>query len=458
MSYFWFLIACILGFIVWHSYKKSNQYKIDISAQTKKLYEQGQLLDLANSKLNRVGEAEQVIRNLNSQIEEIRSEYAIKKTYLNEVESRLRLYSNDLELIEQGVYEPIFSFDLSEDYKQALTKNKELQKEMIKQQKAVISEDTWEIVGANGKKKSGEKLTKNNIHLTLRAFNGECDSIISRVSWSNIHTASKKIADAFNSINKKNEINLIYISQTYLQLKLDELHLKFEYLEKLQQEKEERAELRRIEREEEKLRESIEDAEEQEREYEENLAKIRKEIEKSVGEEKVRLQAQIDLLNEQLEKAHEKKERALSMAQQTKMGYVYIISNIGVFGENIYKIGLTRRVDPFERINELSDAALPFRFDVHAMIYSENAPELESKLHKHFNDRRINKVNYRKEFFEAKLEEIKEIVEQLGHTALFHPIPEAKEYRQTLQVIENINKIEIKDPTILDIDTLPSSI
>ncbi|WP_168383925.1 GIY-YIG nuclease family protein, partial [Acinetobacter indicus] len=103
-------------------------------------------------------------------------------------------------------------------------------------------------------------------------------------------------------------------------------------------------------------------------------------------------------------------------------------------------------------------AALPFRFDVHAMIYSENAPELESKLHKHFNDRRINKVNYRKEFFEAKLEEIKEIVEQLGHTALFHPIPEAKEYRQTLQVIENINKIEIKDTTILDIDTLPSSI
>ena len=207
-----------------------------------------------------------------------------------------------------------------------------------------------------------------------------------------------KIADIFNNINKKNEINLIYISQSYLQLKLDELNLKFEYLEKIQQEKEERAELRRIQREEEKLRESIEDAEEQEREYEAKLAKIRKEIEKSVGEEQIRLKAQIDLLNEQLENAHQKKERALSMAQQTKMGYVYIISNIGVFGENIYKIGLTRRVDPFERINELSDAALPFRFDVHAMVYSENAPELESKLHRYFDDRRINKVNYRKEF------------------------------------------------------------
>lgn len=458
MSFFWFLIVCFLGFIVWKNYEKSKQYIKEISDQQKKIYEQSQQLDLVNRKLNRVGEVEQVIQKLTAQIEDMKSEYVIKKNYLDEVENRLKLYSNDLELIDQGIYEPVFSFDLSDEYKQALLKNKEIQKEMIKQEKAIISEESWEIVGANGKKKSGEKLTKNNINLTLRAFNGECDAIISRVSWSNIHTASKKIADAFNSINKKNEINLIYISQAYLQLKLDELHLKFEYLEKLQQEKEERAELRRIEREEEKLRESIEDAEEQEREYEEKLAKIREEIEKSAGEEQVRLQAQIDLLNEQLEEAHQKKERALSMAQQTKMGYVYIISNIGVFGENIYKIGLTRRIDPFERINELSDAALPFRFDVHAMIYSDNAPELESKLHRHFNDRRINKVNYRKEFFEAKLEEIKEIVEQLEHTALFHPIPEAKEYRQTLQIIENINKITIKSSPILDLDTLPGSI
>lgn len=237
MSYFWFLIACILGFIVWKSYEKAKKYKKDILDQQKELYEQNQKLDLINRKLNRVGEVEQVIKNLSIQIEEKRSEYLIKKNYLDEVENRLKLYSNDLELIDQGIYEPVFSFDLSDEYKQALLRNKETQKEMIKQEKAVISEEVWEIVGANGKKKSGEKLTKNNIHLTLRAFNGECDAIISRVSWSNIHTASKKIADTFNSINKKNEINLIYISQAYLQLKLDELHLKFEYLEKLQQRK-----------------------------------------------------------------------------------------------------------------------------------------------------------------------------------------------------------------------------
>lgn len=92
------------------------------------------------------------------------------------------------------------------------------------------------------------------------------------------------------------------------------------------------------------------------------------------------------------------------------------------------------------------------------MIYSENAPELESKLHRHFNDRRINKVNYRKEFFEAKLEEIREIVSQFGHDALFHPIPEAKEYRQTLEIIENINKVMLEKPTILNVNPLPSSI
>ena len=457
MSFFWFLISCVLGLIVWKSYEKVKQYKKDILDQQKKLSVQSQQLDLVNGKLNRVGDVEQVIKNLSTQIEEMRSDYLIKKSYLDEVENRLKLHSNDLELIDQGVYEPAFSFELSDEYKQALTQNKEHQKEMVKSGKAVISEESWSIVGANGKKKSGEKLTKNNTHLTLRAFNGECDAIISRVSWSNINTASRKVADVFNSINKKNEINLIYISQAYLQLKLDELHLKFDYLEKLQQEKEERAELRRVEREEEKLRESIEDAEEQEKEYEEKLAKIRNEIEKSVGEEQVRLRAQIDLLNEQLEKAHQKKERALSMAQQTKIGYVYIISNIGVFGEHIYKIGLTRRIDPFERINELSDAALPFRFDVHAMIYSENAPELESNLHKHFNGRRINKVNHRKEFFNAELAEIEEIVKQLGHKALFHPVPEAKEFRQTLQFIENMNH-SVESSVVLKSDQLPNAI
>lgn len=458
MSYFWFLVVCIFGLIIWKKSEKSKQYIKEISDQQKKLYEQNKQLDLMNNKLNRVGDFERVIQSLNAQIEEIRAKYVVKKNYLDEVENRLKLYSNDLELIDQGLYEPIFSFDLSDEYKQAINNNKSLQKDMVKQKRAVLSEESWDVIGANGKRKKGIELTKTNVHMALRAFNAECDAIISSVSWARIHTAAEKIANSWNSINKKNEINLIHISQSYLQLKLDELHLKFEYLEKIQQEKEERAELRRIEREEEKLRESIEDAEEQEREYEGKLSKIRKEIEKSIGEEKVRLQAQIDLLNEQLEEAHQKKERALSMAQQTKSGYVYIISNIGVFGENIFKIGLTRRIDPYERINELSDAALPFRFDVHAMIPSDNAPELESNIHKYFNDRRINKVNFRKEFFEANLEEIEKIVNQFEHNAIFHPIPEAKEYRQTLQIIEKINNNTIDHSYAVEVDTLPDTI
>src|SRR5690606_37131277 len=136
MSYFWFLIACILGFIVRKCYEKVNQYKKDISDQQKKLYEQSQQLDLVNRKLNRVGEVEQVIKNLTAQIDEMRSDYLSKKSYLDEVENRFKLSSNDLELIDQGIYEPVFSFDLSDEYKQALLRNKETQKEMIKQEKA----------------------------------------------------------------------------------------------------------------------------------------------------------------------------------------------------------------------------------------------------------------------------------------------------------------------------------
>ncbi|WP_280179923.1 hypothetical protein [Acinetobacter nosocomialis] len=120
MSYFWFLIVCILLVLIWKNYEKSKQDKDIIIDQQKKLDEQRQQLDLTNKKLNRIGEFEEVIKNLKIEIEDTRTQYLIKKNYLDEVESRLRLYSNDLDLIDQGVYEPIFSFELSNEYKEAL--------------------------------------------------------------------------------------------------------------------------------------------------------------------------------------------------------------------------------------------------------------------------------------------------------------------------------------------------
>src|SRR5690606_38799350 len=126
------------------------------------------------------------------------------------------------------------------------------------------------------------------------------------------------------------------------------------------------------------------------------------------------------------------KAKAIARAQLTKSGHVYILSNIGSFGEDMYKIGLTRRLEPLDRVKELGDASVPFAFDVHAMIYSENAPELEAKLHRHFADRRVNLINLRREYFHVTLEEIIEAVSQYHGDITFVKATEAAEYRQTL--------------------------
>ena len=132
------------------------------------------------------------------------------------------------------------------------------------------------------------------------------------------------------------------------------------------------------------------------------------------------------------------KERAISMAQQTKIGNVYIISNIGSFGENIFKIGMTRRLEPMDRIRELGDASVPFDFDVHAMIYSDDAPSLEKKLQDHFENTRINLVNDRKEFFKVSIEEIKKFAVENNVTVIISELAEAREYNESKAIRESI--------------------
>jgi hypothetical protein len=141
--------------------------------------------------------------------------------------------------------------------------------------------------------------------------------------------------------------------------------------------------------------------------------------------------AQIADLERRLSEAKEK-ERSLSLAQQTKAGNVYIISNIGSFGEGVYKIGMTRRQDPLERVRELGDASVPFPFDVHMMIACQNAPTMENELHRRFTKLRINKVNFRKEFFRVPLDEIRKVVEELHGEVAYQAEPEALQYRESI--------------------------
>jgi multidrug efflux pump subunit AcrB len=279
----------------------------------------------------------------------------------------------------------------------------------------------------------------------LRAFNGECDAAIAKVNWGNISNMEARINKAFEAINKLGSTNEISITEEYLKLKLQELYLEFELEEQKYREKEEQRRIREQMREEEKALKEIEkiqkEAEADEERYQKALDKAKLEMEKAKEDEVEALQIKIKELQTNLEKAHEQKVRAISQAQLTKSGHVYIISNIGSFGEDVFKIGMTRRLEPLDRINELGDASVPFDFDVHGLIYSENAPELENKMHKKLESKRLNLVNYRAEFFKTSIDEIAGIVTELGLSIQLTKIAEAKEYRETASILKSKEKL-----------------
>jgi len=168
------------------------------------------------------------------------------------------------------------------------------------------------------------------------------------------------------------------------------------------------------------------------------MEKAQAAMEKATEEQRSQYEAQLAELQQKLVEAEEKNQRALSMAQQTKRGNVYVISNIGSFGENIYKVGMTRRLDPMDRVRELGDASVPFPFDVHAIIESDDAPALETTLHKALALMQVNKVNPRKEFFRVNLSDLHSLVDKMGLKANWTMEAAAAEYRETLAIEESM--------------------
>lgn len=284
------------------------------------------------------------------------------------------------------------------------------------------------------------------INFVIDAFNGKVDSILSRVKHDNVGKLQQEIKDAFRIVNHNGKaFRDAQITVEYMDARLEEL----KWAAIAQQLKiDEREEQRRIKeqiREEEKARREYERALRETAKEEELLKKAMEkaqaQIEQASAEQKAKYELQLQELSEKLKLAEEKNQRALSMAQQTKRGSVYIISNMGSFGEHVYKVGLTRRLEPLDRIRELGDSSVPFEFDVHALIYSEDAPALERQLHKHFVINQMNKVNHRKEFFKVDLRHIREEIEKLGleSTVKWTMTAKAQEYHETLAIEKAIS-------------------
>jgi hypothetical protein len=376
-----------------------------------------------------------------SQLKQDISQLSEQKTILEEIVQALEEEDN---LHTIAFYQPKHSFDDSAQYQSRLELIREQQKQLIKSGQAVTSVAS---ITLEGSEKKGQKLVNNFIKLVLRAFNGESDAAIAKVKYNNISTQITRITKAFEAINKLAETTYCMISVEYFNSKLEELSLTHEYQEKKQEEIEEQRRIREQMKEEERALREIEkaklDAEKEELRYQQSLEKARLEIEQATGKQRDKLEAQILQLTQQLQEAQKNKERAISRAQMTKSGHVYIISNIGAFGEHVYKIGMTRRLDPMDRVNELGDASVPFPFDVHAIIFCQNAPELEKLLHKHFHHRRVNKVNERKEFFKVDIEEIAEAVKQIAKETNsiqgeihITKSAAAMDYRKTVAILE----------------------
>ena len=364
------------------------------------------------------------IGNLNTQISKLDQEILDKR-------KQLAVFEVDINALDYGLYKPTFEFANSDLYKEELKKLRDKQKQCIKNDNAAFGNTNWQV---NGSAAQGRTMVNNYKNLLLRAFNVECDDIVANVKVSNLDRSIERIEKISEQISKLGKTMAIGISPGYVRLKIDEVKLALDYQQKKQEEKERQKELRAQEREEVKVLKEIEEErkrlKKEQTHYENALKTVLAQIEKNgetveLLEKKSQLESQINDTSKAIEDVDYRE-------ANRKAGYVYIISNIGAFGENVYKIGMTRRLDPQERVDELGDASVPFNFDIHAMIFTEDAPGLETALHNAFESKKLNKINTRREFFTVSLDEIKtEVRKNFDKTVEWIDIPEAEQYRQS---------------------------
>lgn len=282
---------------------------------------------------------------------------------------------------------------------------------------------------------------KNNLtKKMLLPLDSEITGLLNKLTISNIDSTRNRIVKIFDKINRLYKDSDAYLTNDFLKLKLRELELNYSFIVKVNDEKEQQKAIKEQMIEEEKVQREIDREkkriEKEEKQFSSEITKLMSYLHKAANDvEKNLYSEKIKELEEKLKELEKVKEDVLQREMNTRAGYVYVISNIGSFGDDVYKIGMTRRLEPMDRIKELSSASVPFEFDVHAMIFSDDAPALETQLHTHFRPCEVNKVNSRKEFFKVSLDEIEKVVlENYNGTVTFTKIALAEQYRRSLEL------------------------
>lgn len=335
--------------------------------------------------------------------------------------------------IETVMFSTVDESITSEEYKSKYNMLVLEEKEIIKNDKAV------EILDNDIPK----KIISNDIKQLQRSFNSEIDTLIRSITVKNIETVKGRIIKSFETLNKLFATDGIRLTKEILEIKLKETDLMFSHEYQKEQERLQQKAIREQMIEEEKVRREIEKEKEkiekEENHFHNEINKLMDRLRLAADIEKQLYIDKINELNAKLKEVEESKKNVLERERNTRAGYVYIISNIGSFGENVYKIGMTRRLDPLDRISELGSASVPFEFDVHAMIFSDDAPTLETTLHNTFKTKRVNMVNARKEFFRVSLDEIVDVVKQnFNATVEFTMTAKAEQFRETQRILSNL--------------------
>lgn len=353
--------------------------------------------------------------------------------------------TEDLALLQEvGIYRYRHPLTDAVAYQEELSKIDERVKEMVRKDGgAVLAATSWAV---NGSEAQGRTMVRDFSKLMLRAFNAEADHLVRGLKPHKLDAAIERLTKVSDVIERLGKTMQIRISAPYFNLRVQELELTADFLQKEAEEKgAERAERERL-REERKAQQEIERERarlEKERQHYENAFSALVEKGDQAGASRIR-----DQLCDVQKAIEDVDYRAANM----RAGYVYVVSNIGSFGDDVIKVGMTRRLDPMERIRELSDASVPFNFDVHALFFSKDAVGIETEMHARLVHRRVNQVNQRREFFRVTPVEAKaHLAELAGELLQFHDTPEALEYRESLARVKTPLQDSIAPPKVASI-------
>jgi len=364
----------------------------------------------------------------NDQVRDLRAEIANLQSQLRDLKEQTASTGvvdlNDERVLQEvGIYTYHHPLENSEEFRNRLHDLQDRIKQFVLNGEAILKSDMFTF---NNSLAKGRKMTSDFSKLMLRAYNSEADSCVRSLRAGNVVTAERRLEASVTSIAKLGAMMKMKVNPAYHALRIEELQLTADFAMKVQEEREEAREERERLREERKVEQEI--AAERERLDKEraHFANAMKALQASGDDDGAAgLAAKLAALDEAIAQNDFR-------AANIRAGYVYVISNVGAFGHNMVKIGMTRRLEPLDRVRELGDASVPFPFDVHAIYFSEDAVTLENQLHHAFGEHRVNRVNERREFFFATPQQVRVVLaEKVGNLLEFTEQPESTQYLQS---------------------------